>query len=82
MEVAAWGSFVELRCTFGTADTVRVASGRNVVIFNIGGNNFRLICAVPDYSKENWKDEWLINLKIKNGLRVVMRIERRTGGLT
>jgi mRNA interferase HigB len=51
---------------------VRVQSGRNVVVFNIGGNDFRLVCAVhfntemvfalrfmthAEYSKDAWKNE-------------------------
>ena len=65
-------SFAELRRTFPSADLVRVRSGRNVVVFNIGGNDFRLVCAVhfntervfalrfmtpAEYSKDAWKDE-------------------------
>jgi mRNA interferase HigB len=68
---ADWQNFVELRRTFPGADLVRVASKRNVVVFNIRGNEFRLIAAVhfnrqivytlsfmthADYSKDRWKD--------------------------
>jgi mRNA interferase HigB len=67
-----WGSFAELRRTFPSADWVRVRSGRNVVVFNVGGNEFRLVCAVhfntemvfalrfmshAEYSKSSWKNE-------------------------
>lgn len=67
-----WGSFAELRRTFPSADLVRVPSGRNVVVFNIGGNAFRLVCAVhfntemvfalrfmthAEYSKVTWKND-------------------------
>jgi len=67
-----WRSFAELRRTFPSADLVRVQSGRNVVVFNVGGNDFRLVCAVhfntemvfalrfmshAEYSKSSWKDE-------------------------
>jgi mRNA interferase HigB len=69
---ADWSQFADVRTTFGSADQVRVASGRTVVIFNIGGNNFRLICAIhynrrvvytlrflshAEYSKNNWKTD-------------------------
>jgi mRNA interferase HigB len=67
-----WGSFAELRHTFPSADLAVVKSGRNVVVFNVGGNDFRLICAVhfntgmvfalrfmthAEYSKDTWKHE-------------------------
>jgi mRNA interferase HigB len=67
-----WPSFAELHRTFPSADLVKVRSGRNVVVFNIGGNDFRLVCAVhfntemvfalrfmthAEYSKDTWKNE-------------------------
>lgn len=67
---ARWGSFVELRRTFPIADWVSVKSGRKVAVFNIAGNQFRLVCAVhfntemvfalrcmthAEYSKDTWK---------------------------
>ena len=72
MAAGEWVSFVELRQTFGSADTVRVASGRSVVVFNIAGNRFRLICAVhyntqtafvlrfmshAEYGKDTWQED-------------------------
>lgn len=72
VRAGGWGSFVELRRTFPSADQVTVASGRKVVVFNVGGNDFRLLCAVhfntgmvfalrflthAEYSKDNWKTE-------------------------
>jgi len=69
---AKWKSFADLRRTFSTADQVRVASGRVVVVFNIAGNRFRLIAAVhyttaivfalrflthAECSKDTWKDD-------------------------
>ena len=69
---ARWTSFAGIRSVFASADFVRVASGRKVVVFNVGGNEFRLVCAVhfntgmvfvlrflthAQYSKEAWKDE-------------------------
>jgi mRNA interferase HigB len=67
-----WDSFAEMRRTFPAADQVTVKSGRKVVVFNVGGNEFRLVCAVhfntemvfalrfmthAEYSKDNWKNE-------------------------
>jgi mRNA interferase HigB len=40
---ANWGSLDDVRKDFGSADDVRVASGRRVLVFNIGGGNYRLI---------------------------------------
>jgi mRNA interferase HigB len=51
---------------------VRVASGNPVVVFNVCGNHFRLVCAIhynngkvfllrflthAEYDKNRWKDE-------------------------
>src|SRR6266540_5942076 len=64
--------FADLRRCFRSADQVRVASGSPVVVFNIHGNDYRLICAIhyntgkvfllrflthADYSKDRWKGE-------------------------
>jgi mRNA interferase HigB len=69
---ARWASFAQMRRTFPSADRVTVRSGRSVVVFNLGGNDFRLICAVhfntgmvfalrfmthAEYSKDTWKNE-------------------------
>jgi mRNA interferase HigB len=71
VRVARWKSFAALRRTFPSADFVTVRSGRKVVVFNIGGNDFRLLCGVhfntgmvfalrflthAEYSTNNWKD--------------------------
>lgn len=65
-----WHSLVETRKTFPHADQVKVASGRLITIFNICGNDFRLITAIhynrrkvfvldflthAEYSKDTWK---------------------------
>jgi mRNA interferase HigB len=67
-----WGSFAELRRTFPSADLVRVRSYRSMLVFNLGGNAFHLVCAIhfntemvfalrfmthAKYSKNAWKDE-------------------------
>jgi mRNA interferase HigB len=41
-----WQNFAELRRTFPAVDLVKVNSGRNVVVFNIKRNEFRLIAAI------------------------------------
>src|SRR5438105_6625983 len=70
-EGARWTSLVDIRRVFRSADEVRVASGRVVVVFNIKGNDFRLITAIhynrgkvfvmlflshAEYSRNTWKD--------------------------
>ena len=66
---AQWQNFVKLRQVFPSADQVD-----NLTVFNIGGNNYRLITLVDyeykkvfilhvlihaEYDKQNWKnDEW------------------------
>lgn len=72
VKTGKWKSFVELKRTFPAADQVKVASGRTVLVFNIGGNAFRLMAAVhfnrglvfalafmshAEYSKNRWKDK-------------------------
>ena len=68
---ARWTSLQDVRATFPHADAVTVASGRNVVVFNIAGNRYRLITAIHynrqlvftltvlthgEYGKGKWKD--------------------------
>ncbi len=67
---ANWQSIQEVRRTFPHADSTVVASGNTVTIFNIGGNDFRLIVSIKykwgivyirdflthgEYSKDAWK---------------------------
>jgi mRNA interferase HigB len=69
---ARWGSFAEVRDTFGTASMVRLSNRKTVVVFNVGGNKFRLAAFVQyqtglvvvgkvlshaDYDTDKWKDE-------------------------
>jgi mRNA interferase HigB len=64
--------FADLRRCFRSADQVRVASGNLVVVFNVCGNTYRLVCAIhyntgqvfllrflthAEYDKDRWKDE-------------------------
>ena len=46
VKAATWKRFDDVRKTFRHADQVRVKSGRNVVVFDIGGNDYRLIAAI------------------------------------
>jgi mRNA interferase HigB len=68
---AKWQNLQDVRRVYPHADTVRVASGNTVTVFNIRGNKYRLIAAIhynrqrvyvlrllrhAEYSKEFWKD--------------------------
>lgn len=69
VRLAKWENFNDLRATFSSADNVR-----NLIVFNIGGNKYRLIALVDykyqkvfiravlthaDYDHEDWKnDSW------------------------
>ena len=70
VKAAKFKDFVALRQVYRSADQVQVASGRKVVVFNISGNNYRLVVAVhfntqrvfalrfmthAEYSKNQWK---------------------------
>ena len=67
---ARWGGLVDTRKTYPHADQVKVRSGRVVTVFNIAGNDFRLITAIhydrgkvfildflthAEYNRSNWK---------------------------
>ena len=67
----AWQNLVETRRMFPHADQVKVKSGKIVTIFNVCGNDFRLITAIhydrkkvfillfltyPEYDKAKWKE--------------------------
>jgi mRNA interferase HigB len=68
----SWRNLVDVRRMYASADNVKVASGRVVVVFNAAGNNYRLIAALhynrqivfvlrflthAEYSKDQWKAE-------------------------
>ncbi len=70
VEDAEWNNLVELRTVIPSADEVTVQSGRTVVVFNIGGNKYRLVAAVhynnqivyallfpthAEYDRNRWK---------------------------
>ena len=46
VKAANWKRFEDVRKTLRHADQLRVKSGRKVVVFNIGGNDYRLITAI------------------------------------
>jgi mRNA interferase HigB len=71
VEMHSWSNLQELRRVFRSADAVTVASGRTVTVFNIGGNDYRLITAIhyntgviyvmlfmthAEYDKDAWKE--------------------------
>ncbi len=66
-----WERWADLKATFPHADLVRVASGTTLVVFNVGGNDYRVAARVlfefgrvyvkrvmthAEYSKERWKE--------------------------
>jgi len=72
VEQAAWNSIADVQLVFPHADTVKVGSGKNVVIFNVKGNAYRLITAIhfnrgkvyvlrllthAEYDKDKWKTQ-------------------------
>jgi len=65
-----FSSFQDLRSTFPSADRVVLENGANLTVFNIAGNNLRLIAAIhyqsqilfirhilthAEYAKNKWK---------------------------
>jgi mRNA interferase HigB len=71
VRMAAWRNLVDVRRTYPDTDAVKVCSGRQVLVFNIRRNDYRLIVAAhfnrqivytlrflthAQYSKDRWKD--------------------------
>ena len=69
---AVWRGLVDIRRTYPSADSARTRSGRQVLVFNVCGNDYRLIVAAhfnrqivytlrflthAKYSKDHWKNE-------------------------
>jgi mRNA interferase HigB len=72
VKAATWRNLMEVRRTYSGTDSVKVSSGRQVQVFNVCGNDYRLIVAVhfdrqrvyilrflthAEYSKDRWKAE-------------------------
>jgi len=72
IRAAEWSNFAQLRKTIPSADLLKVASGRSVVVFNIARNRYRLIAAVhyntrivytlmilthKEYDRNAWKEQ-------------------------
>jgi mRNA interferase HigB len=72
VKMAQWRNLLDVRRTYPNADHVKVKSGRQVIVFNMCGNEYRLIAAIhfdrqivftlrfmthAEYSKDGWKDE-------------------------
>lgn len=69
---AEWKSISDVRKTYPSADSVKVESGRTVTIFNVCGNDYRLLTAIhyngqrvytlqllthAEYDKNKWKKD-------------------------
>lgn len=72
VKASIWRGLADMRRTYPSADAVRVRSGRQVLVFNVCGNAYRLLVAAhfnrqivytlrflthADYSKDTWKTE-------------------------
>lgn len=72
VRAAEWRNLGDLRKSYPSADTVRTKSGRNVTIFNVCGNDYRLIVSIhydiqriytlrflthAECDKNDWKNE-------------------------
>ena len=70
VSAAKWKNLAEVRRTYPHADAVKVASGKSVTVFNVGGNKYRLLTAIDypaeivnvdallthaEYDKQKWK---------------------------
>jgi mRNA interferase HigB len=71
-QAANWTSIADVRRVYPHADAVKVLSGHDVIVFNAGGNRYRLVTAIhfnrgklyvlrfmthAEYDKEKWKDQ-------------------------
>ena len=71
VQAAAWRNLVDVQQTYPDTDAVKVRSGRQVLVFNIRRNDYRLMVAAhfnrqivytlrfmmhAQYNKDRWKD--------------------------
>lgn len=71
VKAATWRNLVEVRKCYPDTDAVKVRSGRQVLVFNLRRNDYRLIAAAhfnrqiiytlrvlthAEYSKDRWKE--------------------------
>ena len=69
---ARWEQWSDVKATFSSADQVKVASGTPMVVFNVGGNNYRVVTRAlfefgrvyikrvmthAEYGKGRWKGD-------------------------
>jgi mRNA interferase HigB len=69
---AQWENLAEVRRDFSHADNVTVASGKPVTLFNVAGNEYRLVMAIhynrqivytlrvmthAEYSRGKWREQ-------------------------
>jgi len=68
----SWENLMQVRRSYPSADQVKVKSGRSIVVFNIGGNKYRLLAAIhynrqllyvlrvlthAEYSRSGWREQ-------------------------
>ncbi|MBI3853085.1 MAG: type II toxin-antitoxin system HigB family toxin [Verrucomicrobia bacterium] len=71
VRAASWRNPVDVRQTYPDTDSVKVRSGRQVLVFNVRRNDYRLIVAMhfnrqivymlrflthAEYSKDRWRE--------------------------
>ena len=72
VRAAEWKSIGDVRKTYPSADSVKVGSGRSITVFNVCGNDYRLLAAIhydkqrvytlrflthAEYDKNQWKKD-------------------------